>query len=154
AAADHHELAVAVTERGERLDTGDQPRATEADPHEERGPCRGAEANLFPHGGAGSPVARVKALEIDAVVDHADLFARHAVQRLDLTLPAPSDRGNGRCAHEDPSLEGEHQPMIEPARAAPSCGQVSAMASPTRAIDLLAERSLGALPEIPSAPTH
>src|SRR5437879_8062754 len=114
AAADHHEPAVAVTERGERLDRGDQPFALEAAPNEERGPRRGAEANLLPHGDAGGPVARVKALEIDAVVDHADLLARHAVQRLDLTLPTASDGGDGRCAREDPSLEGEHEPMIEP----------------------------------------
>ena len=96
----------------------------------------------------------MKALEIDAVVDHADLLARHAVQRLDLTLPTASDGGDGRCAREDPSLEGEHEPMIEPARAATSGGQVSAMASLTRAIDLLAERSLVALHEVPPAPSH
>src|SRR5437773_5227848 len=40
AAADHHEPAVAVTERGERLDRGDQRLALEAAPDEKRGPRR------------------------------------------------------------------------------------------------------------------
>src|SRR6266481_1998984 len=152
ALAGHDQTTARIGQPREALEQRTQPLALEARSDEEHRPrlLRDTEA-LARALAVSRAVVGMEALEVDPVIDERDRRGRGAVQPLDLGLALPRDRHHvpRRAQPEDAALEGADEAVvgIDP-RAAAHRGQVRAMASLARAVEILAERTLVALHEI------
>src|SRR5439155_22156748 len=95
-------------------------------------------------------VARMEALEIDAVVDDGHALGRDVVEALDVVLAGSCDGHDLARALEHLPFEREDDPMVP---AAPSArhprGEIRPMTSFTRPVDVLRDRALVALHDVP-----
>src|SRR2546422_1471 len=151
---DDDEAARAVREDGERVDRRGEPLALEAAPDEEEGPRVGGHTDLGTGGAPlGVPVPRVEPLEIHAVVDDRETLAGDAVEAGDLRGAAPGDRDDVRGRREHAPLELEHDAVEQGAASAGGADtlEVRAVAALPRPVDVLAERALVALHDVPAA---
>src|SRR2546428_807750 len=121
-----------------------------------------------PLGGGGPPgrgagevrmrraVLRVEALRVPPVVDDRETLARDAVEVGDLRRAATGDRDDVRSRREHAPLELEHDAVEQratPARIAHAL-EVGPVATLPRPVDVLAERALVALHDVPTAAGH
>src|SRR2546422_10987489 len=157
APADDDEATRAVCGDGERVDHGVKALALEAAPDEEQGPRVGDHPGL----GAGEvplrrAVLRVEALEVHTVVDDRETLARDAVEVGDLRRAATGERDDVRSRRDHAPLELEHDAVEQratPARIAHAL-EVGPVATLPRPVDVLAERALVALHDVPTAAGH
>src|SRR5262249_3366109 len=144
-----------IAQLAERVQQRTQPLALESRAHEQNYPRfigdteRGAGLAAIP-----CPMVRVKAVEIDTVVDQAHALGRRPVERLDLRLArrgAPADVPSGSQLEHSP-LERADQPVVWiPAGPTSHGREVCLMAALTRAIDVLVEGSLVAMHDVVGA---
>src|SRR5882762_1726435 len=116
ALAENDQTTAAIGKRRERLDGGREALAREAAAHEEDREGARGNADLAAHGLPVPPtIPGMEAVEVDPVVDDGHPARRHAVQHLDLAPSGLGDRDDTRRAREDAALEGQNDPVIEPA---------------------------------------
>src|SRR5262249_25365280 len=90
--AGHDQPPSPISELGDGVDERAEPLPLEARPDEQAPPLAAVDPEIAARARA-EPVAvvRVKAREIDAVVDHGDPLGRRPEEALDLRLAAPGD---------------------------------------------------------------
>src|SRR5262249_55403571 len=150
--AEDDQMRRGVIHGRQALDGRGQPLALEAAPHEDD--CEGpaAEPGLAPRRIAiPGPVSRIEALEVDAVIHHREPRVEGRVAARDLGGRAPGDGHDAGSPGKHAALQGEGDAVIDaPAPRAAEGREVGTVTSLSGAIDILGERALVTLHDVPS----